>query len=103
MEEGFSAHQLSPSSWNRYEDCPRKYWLSRQRLPRKASMPAAMGTAVHNSVEDLSNLDLSGRDDPEEGWLPPTAKAVLDRHWACLLYTSPSPRDKRQSRMPSSA
>ena len=24
-------------------------------------------------------------------------------HWACLLYTSPSPRDKRQSRMPSSA
>ena len=23
--------------------------------------------------------------------------------WLCLLYTSPSPRDKRQSRMPSSA
>ena len=23
--------------------------------------------------------------------------------FACLLYTSPSPRDKRQSRMPSSA
>ena len=23
--------------------------------------------------------------------------------WVCLLYTSPSPRDKRQSRMPSSA
>ena len=23
--------------------------------------------------------------------------------WICLLYTSPSPRDKRQSRMPSSA
>ena len=25
------------------------------------------------------------------------------RLWYCLLYTSPSPRDKRQSRMPSSA
>ena len=25
------------------------------------------------------------------------------RRTACLLYTSPSPRDKRQSRMPSSA
>ena len=25
------------------------------------------------------------------------------RFWTCLLYTSPSPRDKRQSRMPSSA
>ena len=24
-------------------------------------------------------------------------------HQTCLLYTSPSPRDKRQSRMPSSA
>ena len=28
-------------------------------------------------------------------------EAILSR--ACLLYTSPSPRDKRQSRMPSSA
>ena len=28
---------------------------------------------------------------------------VLDKYKPCLLYTSPSPRDKRQSRMPSSA
>ena len=28
---------------------------------------------------------------------------VLDELGVCLLYTSPSPRDKRQSRMPSSA
>ena len=27
----------------------------------------------------------------------------IPRSYACLLYTSPSPRDKRQSRMPSSA
>ena len=27
----------------------------------------------------------------------------LELFWVCLLYTSPSPRDKRQSRMPSSA
>ena len=26
-----------------------------------------------------------------------------DRAYVCLLYTSPSPRDKRQPRMPSSA
>ena len=26
-----------------------------------------------------------------------------EQSWDCLLYTSPSPRDKRQSRMPSSA
>ena len=28
---------------------------------------------------------------------------VVSVAWACLLYTSPSPRDKRESRMPSSA
>ena len=29
--------------------------------------------------------------------------AMVFQNYACLLYTSPSPRDKRQSRMPSSA
>ena len=36
----------------------------------------------------------------------PTVDGVIQRpalHRFCLLYTSPSPRDKRQSRMPSSA
>ena len=28
---------------------------------------------------------------------------LIDLNYICLLYTSPSPRDKRQSRMPSSA
>ena len=28
---------------------------------------------------------------------------LIPRLYRCLLYTSPSPRDKRQSRMPSSA
>ena len=31
-----------------------------------------------------------------------TAEAHLD-YWSCLLYTSPSPRDRTRSRMPSSA
>ena len=29
--------------------------------------------------------------------------SVMTQNIGCLLYTSPSPRDKRQSRMPSSA
>ena len=32
-----------------------------------------------------------------------TGNANADGVYVCLLYTSPSPRDKRQSRMPSSA
>ena len=31
------------------------------------------------------------------------AEGIILRDYSCLLYTSPSPRDKRQSRMPSSA
>ena len=38
-------------------------------------------------------------DDAEDGNLINTS----DEDKTCLLYTSPSPRDKRQSRMPSSA
>ena len=32
-----------------------------------------------------------------------TYPRLITQPFACLLYTSPSPRDKRQSRMPSSA
>ena len=32
-----------------------------------------------------------------------TKSSAGDKYETCLLYTSPSPRDKRQSRMPSSA
>ena len=28
---------------------------------------------------------------------------LLEEKWGCLLYTSPSPRDRQKSRMPSSA
>ena len=33
----------------------------------------------------------------------PSYEKALEWYNSCLLYTSPSPRDKRQSRMPSSA
>jgi hypothetical protein len=32
-----------------------------------------------------------------------TAERIVDRAEACLLYTSPSPRDRNRYRMPSSA
>ena len=82
MHEKSPGHQLSPSSWNRYEQCPRKYWLSRQKLPKKASMPASLGNAVHNSLEDMCNLDLNDRAQDESGWLPVTSKEILDRQWS---------------------
>ncbi len=44
-------------------------------------MSASMGTAVHNSVEDLCNLDIEDRGPDEIEWLPPIAKEILDSHW----------------------
>ena len=46
-------------------------------------------------------LDISHAAAAIDHFLPITIGATLPNF--CLLYTSPSPRDKRQSRMPSSA
>ena len=74
-------HRLSPSAWNRYETCPRMYWLSRQGLPRKAGMAASLGTAVHASIEDLLQINLDGRALSESSWLPNTADEILQKRW----------------------
>ena len=39
----------------------------------------------------------------EREWLVPAKREHALKAWACLLYTSPSPRDLSTSRMPSSA
>ena len=80
MAEG-RTHTLSPSAWNRYETCPRMYWLSRQRLPRKAGMAASLGTAVHASIEDLLQINLEKRDDNQARWLPDVAEIYLKKRW----------------------
>ena len=64
---------------------------------------AAAYTEILADVDPQSVTSLS-----ELAGLPVTRKSdLIERQSAlkpfCLLYTSPSPRDKRQSRMPSSA
>ena len=49
----------------------------------------------------LCGNDICG--DADVGLWVGVAKVQVARIQRCLLYTSPSPRDKRQSRMPSSA
>ena len=73
-------HTLSPSAWNRYETCPRMYWLSRQRLPRKAGMAASLERYTP-PIEDLLQADLSGRDSSETHWLPEMAEKFLKQRW----------------------
>ena len=74
-------HILSPSAWNRFESCQRQFWLSKQRLPRKTSMAAAVGTIVHASIEDIIGENLTGRDPQESGWMPSLANKVLRERW----------------------
>ena len=63
-------------------------------------MASAIGTSVHNSVEDMCNIDLSGRDGDEIGWLPPTANAILEKQWEqekeTFMNTPRHPRWKQE-------
>ena len=53
-----------------------------------------LDAASNNSVDDIRSLNEKVRIPPQIG----TYKVYI-----CLLYTSPSPRDRQKSRMPSSA
>ena len=54
-----------------------------------------MGHALHE-LHEVSGLVMG--DSPYEEYVPTSEELHL-----CLLYTSPSPRDRQKSRMPSSA
>ena len=80
-EEAEISHMISPSSCNRFETCPRMFWLSKQRLPRKAGMAASLGTAVHASVADLLQEDYSHIANSQDGWLPKEGLRLLKARW----------------------
>ena len=66
-----------------------------------AAHPLGGGVETAFTEEDRANFDGSYYS-MTKGFVEEMLRAYLD-HLTCLLYTSPSPRDKRQSRMPSSA
>ena len=61
-------------------------------------IPQAVKTHRYNRCIDVQ-IALRASINPKGG----KAAGKMNYLKACLLYTSPSPRDKRQSRMPSSA
>ena len=58
-------------------------------------------TGAEQMADFFEGLDKSELPD-SEGWAIEMVQ-LCTHNGTCLLYTSPSPRDKRQSRMPSSA
>ena len=96
--------------------------------PKQAELPlASVVMTVYNGMpyvraavdsilsQDYGNWELIIVDDGSTDSTPEYLEQISEnnvkivrqenagQHIACLLYTSPSPRDKRQSRMPSSA
>ena len=59
--------------------------------------------STSSSREELQELVDNSADFYEEFNAQGTLEGYSNTSFPCLLYTSPSPRDKRQSRMPSSA
>ena len=50
---------------------------------------------------EIPGITIAGADSDSMKYTPPADAEYL--HYGCLLYTSPSPRDAHESRMPSSA
>ena len=67
--------------------------------PAQSTICLADYTVTQDDIDAGSVTNIASADgNPAGGILTPPTDSVT-----CLLYTSPSPRDKRQSRMPSSA
>ena len=75
-------------------------------LQRNVSVPvwglAATGTVVTVSFKE-HEIESTARDGTWRVVFPPMPASSEPQEMTCLLYTSPSPRDRTRSRMPSSA
>ena len=81
-------------------------WIAEQGNPLIADVCERFGLTPEELLDDLAVVPLVGL----HPYTPDSLiELVVDddrvsiEYGNCLLYTSPSPRDKRQSRMPSSA
>ena len=91
---------------------------SGEEIDKTLTMLAEIGVRAHiteldidvlPSVWNLPTAEVSTRfdytpaRDPYTKGLPKDMEEKLAKRYDCLLYTSPSPRDRQKSRMPSSA
>ena len=71
-------------------------------------LPKRTRLAIQEAVDQWGSKGVTGHFDGEEAWyqldesIADLQKEIVGCH-TCLLYTSPSPRDRQKSRMPSSA
>ena len=70
-------------------------------LSNRGNVRLALGD-VSGAIEDQNASFVLAPEESDPHLNRGTAEEVL-QDWSCLLYTSPSPRDRTRSRMPSSA
>ena len=78
--------KLSRSTVEKYLTCPRCCVLDKKYQIKPPSLPFTLNIAVDNLCKNEFDR----------------YRKIQEPH-PCLLYTSPSPRDRQKSRMPSSA
>ena len=77
------------------ERCTASYEEAIKSLSRSINLPGFRKGKVPRSVlvQQLGGVRIKAT----------ALEKLIDSAWRCLLYTSPSPRDRTRSRMPSSA
>ena len=71
--------------------------------PKVVGISLKAGTAKSKEPKLNSYVGTTLRKDAWKRAYPRAIDQLKDKLWNCLLYTSPSPRDRTRSRMPSSA
>ena len=87
--------------------------ISNWFMPAYGKTPSAFLYSKENAISQAANVALRDagakllldfyRIPAINQWVKKRKQNENQNYWGCLLYTSPSPRDKRQYRMPSSA
>ena len=83
--------------------------MPRKRRKLSKEMEAEMAAAkrkielIMALIHDIRDDDIQGEYLEAFGQIRSAVVNLVAKYTTCLLYTSPSPRDKHRSRMPSSA
>ena len=97
---GWSCLAVAPSHEAFINQASGRDWDPKQKTNGSKPDPATLlGASKQIAGAELSCVSV----DMPLATTPITSRRAADTAISCLLYTSPSPRDKRQSRMPSSA
>ena len=77
----------------------------RVKYPMKLTGGKWKKVSWEEAIEDIGDqmMDIRAESGPDSVYWLGSAKFNNEQSYLCLLYTSPSPRDQRGSRMPSSA